>query len=355
MRPVVLGSGVALPEHSFSQSDVYEGLIAPLLGHDPRFERILRNSRVERRHSVLSSLEYHRTPRTTAERNGVWVREGRELVVRAARACLEDAGLTPQEVDEVITVSCTGIDTPGPDLWLAESLGMRADLRRAHIGGMGCYAGLPALYRACSTVRAQPELKILVASVELCTLHFQREATAENVVVSSLFGDGAAAVLVGSARSAADHPAFDRFVTWTDTARIDQMGFHLTDHGLQMRLSTEVPPAVEEMLPRAIERLLEGTGLSTGEIRTWLVHPGGVRILDAAERSLGLGPESLARSRALLAGSGNLSSATSLVLLDAHRREMPEGDTGPGVLLSFGPGLSIEAALFVRTGGAHLR
>jgi predicted naringenin-chalcone synthase len=115
-----------------------------------------------------------------------------------------------------------------------------------------------------------------------------------------------------------------------------------------MRLSAEVPSAVEEMLPPAIERLLDETGLGRGEIRTWLVHPGGAKILDAVERSLELPPEALARSRALLSRCGTLSSATSLFLLDEYRREAPEGAGGPGVLLAFGPGLSIEAALFVR-------
>ncbi len=346
MNPEILGTGIALPETRVSQEDVLRRLVLPSIGGGERAARIFRNSAVEARHTVLSDLTYHFVRRTTQERNDLFVKHAPPLAERAARACLADAGCDAARVDELITVSCTGIETPGPDLWLAERLPLRPDARRAHIGAMGCYATLPALYRACSAVRADPGLLVMVVAVELCTLHFQHERSAENLVVSALFGDGAAAVLIGAPRGdARSGPRFLHFATWTNTAGIDRMGFHLTDHGLKMALSQDVPERIEESAAAATDHLLAGAASRREEIAFWLVHPGGVRILDAVERALSLPADALEPSRRILRAYGNVSSATSLFLLDAHRRGERPPSGRKGVLLAFGPGLTQEGAV----------
>ncbi|MDM7917290.1 MAG: 3-oxoacyl-[acyl-carrier-protein] synthase III C-terminal domain-containing protein, partial [Candidatus Eisenbacteria bacterium] len=190
-------------------------------------------------------------------------------------------------------------------------------------------------------------------------LHYQHESTAENLVVSSLFADGSAAALIGCCEAPGGGSGsgrraplrLRRFATWTDPRYLDRMGFHLTDRGFRMHLAADVPALVETLAAEAARALFDGSGLVPEEIGAWLVHPGGVRILEAVERGLHLPDSALGLSRSILARYGNLSSATSLFLLDAHRhREVGEeksaSQTGAGVLLALGPGLTVEGAIF---------
>lgn len=347
MNPLIVGSGVAVPGRGFSQQEILDGVILPTIGGGEAARRIFRNAQVGRRYTVLPELAMLCPRRSTRERNAIYIEHSSRLAEAAARSCLEDACLRPEDVDELITVSCTGVDTPGPDLRLAHLLGLRPDVQRAHIGAMGCYAGLPALYRAQTAVRADPTRRVLVVSVEICTIHFQHDPSIENLVVSALFGDGAGAVLVAATADprATAGPSLIRFATMTDISSIESMGFGMTDEGFRMHLDPDVPGRLQGSIGHATDALLRPMGLRREDVGLWLVHPGGVRILEAAERGLHLPAEALAISRRVLHDYGNLSSATSLFLLNAYRKESRPIGNRPIVLLAFGPGLTLEAAL----------
>jgi predicted naringenin-chalcone synthase len=257
-------------------------------------------------------------------------------------------------VDDLIVVSCTGLDIPGLDLRLAGRLGMRPDLRRTCVLGMGCYAAFPGLLRAREAAGTRPGRTALVLAIELCSLHFQPgNPSTENVVISALFGDGAAAVLVGSEENAIQEeeragvsgPYLLDSLTHSDYQTLEHMAFHVTDHGFLMRLSPEVPDVLAANVEGFVGRLLAKNGVGREDIRFWCVHPGGVKILDYTQACLGLSEDDLSPSRSVLYQYGNMSSATVLfVLQEIQRQRRPEkGDYG--VMMAFGPGLTLEGGL----------
>jgi predicted naringenin-chalcone synthase len=273
----------------------------------------------------------------------------------AIRRCLEAAGRQPKEITDFFVVSCTGLDIPGLDLRLAGRLGMGPTLRRTCILGMGCYGAFPALQRAREAVIAGPDRLALVLAVELCSLHLQTDDSLENMVVSALFSDGAAAALISSGESS-NHghapaglnlftPTLIDAATHSDYSTFDHMAFHVTDHGFQMRLSAYVPQVLAANIEAFIDPLLKRNGLRRGDVRFWGIHPGGSKILDYLQQQLGLMPEQLEHSRGILREFGNMSSPTILFVLERMQRSGAPRPGDYGVLMAFGPGLTMESAL----------
>jgi alkylresorcinol/alkylpyrone synthase len=318
-------------------------------------QSIFENTGVGFRHTVVDGTYYDR-PRGTRERNERYMKEAIPLGEEAIRRCLEDAQVRVEDVDDFIVVSCTGLDTPGLDLRLAGQLGMRPDLQRACVLGMGCYAAFPGLLRARQAVRGYTDRLALVLTLELCSLHFQPQDTSvEGIVSSALFSDGAAAILVGSrahagqlTRARNERPDWPRLVdaaTYCDYTTFEHMAFQLTDHGFHMHLTAYVPDLLATQVRGFVAQLLEPHQLSPSDVRFWGVHPGSAKILDYIQSQLELSPAALDCSRDVLYRYGNMSSATVLFVLDEIQRG---GDPAPGdfgVLMAFGPGLTLEAAL----------
>ncbi len=301
------------------------------------------HSGVAHRYTAVPGEYYSQEPSTQA-RNDRYMIEAMPLGEATIRRCLENAHKTVEDIDDLFIVSCTGLDIPGLDLRLAGSLGMRPDLRRTCVLGMGCYAALPALERAREVVLAYPERNALVLAIELCSLHFQFDDSMESIVASALFGDGAAAVLVGSGDHSG-HPYLVDARTFCDYRTFDHMAFHVTDHGFRMRLSAQVPDVLAANVPEIVARLLTPHRLETKDIAFWCVHPGGSKIVDYVQSSLGLAESQLDFSRSVLRDKGNMSSATIFFVLDEIIRC---GNPKPGdyaVLMAFGPGLTLESAL----------
>ncbi len=341
--PVILGLGTALPAYRHSQRDIFELFFVPRLGANRVAQAAFENARIEYRHSVLNDPHFFDRERSTEERNNLFMEHARPLGAEAIRRCLAAAGLTPRDVDDLIVVSCTGLDTPGLELLLAADLGMRADLRRTFIGAMGCYAAFPGLNRAATSVRARPGTRALVLCVELCSLHFQAELDLDNLVSMALFADGAAAILLGDGDAPGPRLLDER--TFTDYQTLEHMAFHLTDHGFRMVLSSYVPAIVRSHVGELLAGLLAPRGLERQDVRFWGVHPGGALILDYLQAELGLDAGALDHSRAVLRDYGNMSSPTVLFVLDeiGRRGEPRPGDYG--VLMAFGPGLTLETCL----------
>ena len=318
-----------------------------LPGSSRRTRAIFKHMGVDYRHAVIDAA-YYTVERTTEERNACYLSEAVPLAEDAIRRCLDTAGCMPNDIDDLIVVSCTGIDTPGLDLRLAGRLGMRPALRRTSILGMGCYAAFPGLLRATEAVIARPGSTALVLAVELCSLHFQMDESLENIVSTALFADGAAAALVTSrtpARYPRPAPRVLDALTFCDYTTFDHMAFHLTNFGFQMRLSAYVPDLLAAKIEDFVDTLLERNHLSRASIRWWGVHPGSGKILDHVQERLGLSDAQLAPSRAVLRDYGNMSSPTILFVLDAIHREQQPAQGDFGVLMAFGPGLTMESLL----------
>lgn len=336
----------------------------PLSTDAPEQERMLkalyRRTRIRSRGTVLldesgGAMNYDFYPvRVAAEDRGPltearmhrYERHAGPLALRVASEALGKSALLPRQITHLITVTCTGFFAPGIDCRLVEGLSLERTVERMQLGFMGCHALLNALRVAAAIARSEPEARILVTSLELCSLHFQYGWDADRVVSNSLFADGAGALVAGFA-SGAD--AEDGRWTMThggscllpDSA--DAMTWRIGDHGFQMTLSAQIPELIVQHLAAYVDRWLSGSGLARDDVGTWAIHPGGPRILDAAEKALGLTPESTAVSRQVLGDHGNMSSATMVFILE---RLLNSGGQLPCVALGFGPGLTIEAALF---------
>jgi len=234
---------------------------------------------------------------------------------------------------------------PGFDIALIKLLKLAPTVSRTHVGFMGCHGALNGLRVASALVHADPEARVLLCAVELCSLHFSYGGDHGKVVANALFADGAAALVAGSAAQAPTN-------AWRLLAAgsclfpdsEDAMTWRTGDHGFEMTLSPGVPDLITQHLPSWLAAWLIQHGVTIPQVRSWAIHPGGPRILTAATSCLDLPPDATTTSREVLAECGNMSSPTILFILERlYRRTAPR----PCVALAFGPGLSVEAALLV--------
>jgi len=290
---------------------------------------------------------------TTEERNEHYRESVVPLAEDVAERALDRAGVARDEITHVVAVSCTGFFAPGLDVELVKRLNLPPTTQRTVIGFMGCYAAFNALRVADGFCQSRPDARVLVVCAELCTLHFQIDESLESVVVNSLFSDGAAAAVLSS-RSAAEAEGRMAYVDGRchlDDDSMEDMTWAIGDTGFKMGLSSRVPDVVGENLPAYVDDLLGAHGLEREDPDFWAVHPGGRRIVEGAREALGLGEADVADSLAVLRRYGNMSSPTILFVLKRILENGPGGDGAPlehGVAMAFGPGLTIEGALFSR-------
>jgi predicted naringenin-chalcone synthase len=279
---------------------------------------------------------------TTAQRMAHYAELAPPLAVRAAGLALTRSGLTAQELTRLVTVSCTGFVAPGVDVALIRDLRLAPTVERTHVGYMGCHGAINGL-RVARAFAAEPQARVLLCAVELCSLHYHYGWNPQKMVANALFGDGAAAV-IGAPAAAAPDGAWQVAATGSclipDSA--DAMTWTVGDHGFEMTLSKRVPGLIATHLRPWLEGWLAGLGVSRDGVGSWAVHPGGPRILGAVEEGLDLPRAALDTSRAVFRECGNMSSPTVLFILERLRAA---GAARPCVLLAFGPGLVAEAAL----------
>jgi predicted naringenin-chalcone synthase len=368
--PQILGLSTALPAGSIAQAD--SATLVQSLGITQKFHRLLpglyRKSGVERRASVLlnpvgsdlndrqsfyrlATAEAPKGP-TTAERMKVYEEHAGPLLLRAAATALDRSQISENELTHLITVSCTGFYSPGVDHYLMDQLNLPQRVQRAHIGFMGCHGLLNGLRVAESIARANPQARVLLGAVELCSLHQQYCEDSEQLVANALFADGAAAMVLGmNEDSTRGNPHWQ--VVSSFSQRIpntaDFMSWKIGDHGFQMTLSPMVPQVIEEQLREPITEWLQSQEVDRELIRHWAIHPGGPRILDSVGRCFDLSDEAIRPSREILAQYGNMSSPTVMFILDSLTSQVADGELC--VMIGFGPGLHAEAILLRRSSG----
>ncbi|AUX21439.1 chalcone synthase [Sorangium cellulosum] len=351
--PMIAAVGTALPPHYATQEETCAGLRRLWAGKGDALalvERVQRSIEVRGRHLAMPVEAYHAAS-TFAEQNRRWNACALELGERACRAALERAGLLPEDIDQIVFVSVTGISAPSLDARLVNRLGFRRDVKRTPIFGLGCVAGVAGVARVTDTLRAFPAHTSLLLSVELCSLTLQRDDTsAANVIAAQLFADGAAAVVARGAQAArksgraggaavlATHAVF-----YPDTEHI--MGWDVVDSGFRVVLSAGVPALVREHVRRDVDAFLARHGLSRRDVRHWIVHTGGPKVLEAVAETLELPGDALDRSWRSLREIGNVSSASVLFVLRDFLDEPCARPGDHGVMMAFGPGFCSEMAL----------
>lgn len=342
--PSVLALATGVPETRYRQSEIADYFSGLWPERRPRTIRtIFERSGVGFRHMAVNDTFYTQ-PRTTQERNDLYMPVAMALGEDTIRRGLESANVRPDEIDDFLVVSCTGYSVPGLDLQLAARLGMRPNVQRANILGMGCYGAFPGLLRAWQA--AAFGRRALMLSVELCSLHLQFDDSAENVVASALFSDGAGMALIGVDDGRGQHvPRLLQSATFSDYQTLDHMSFTLTDHGFRMYLSSYVPDLLAANIERFISGLLAREGLTCRDVQHWGVHPGSAKIVDYVRDRLGLTDDQVASSHQILYDYGNMSSATILFVLEHIQRCEKPQPGAYGVLMAFGPGLTMEGLL----------
>ncbi len=356
VTPAIVSIGTAVPATRLAQ-DTVRDLFAAQPGLDRLSRRLVHAAfdaaAIDHRHTALLGLVDRTDPEalrvldddgalrspTTAERSLEYRRLAPALFAAAASRALDDAGLAPDAVTHLITVSCTGLFAPGPDVLLVRDLGLRPTVERYHHGFVGCAAAVPALRSAHRLVLADPDAVVLVVCAELCSLHIRVSDDPQQIVAASVFADGAAAAIV---RDGADAAGIELggFSTALVPDGEAEMAWTVGDEGFEMVLTAEVPRIVgREVLAAAGH--LQGAD-------AWAVHPGGRSILDRVAAGLGLAEDAMTPSRRVLRDHGNMSSATVLFILRDLLHDPALTDGAQIGLLAFGPGLTVESAMLRR-------
>jgi alkylresorcinol/alkylpyrone synthase len=338
----------AFPPHVYDQATL-AGQLSDYWRERPEAARRIGglhgNARVEQRHLVLPRERYSELADFGAF-NDAWIGAAVDLGAEAVSSALRAAGIANQEVDAIFFTTVTGIASPSIDARLVNRLGLRGDVKRTPLFGLGCVAGVAALARAADYLRAFPDQVAVVLSVELCSLTWQRDDTSlANLVASGLFGDGAAAVVLVGAQRGGDGPRIvdSRASFYPDTE--DVMGWKVGADGFRIVLGPQVPAIARELVPRDVEGFLALHRLTRADISRWICHPGGPRVLEALRDGLQLTDDDVAHAWESLRTRGNLSSASVLCVLEATLAAERPARGRHGLMLALGPGFCSELVL----------
>jgi predicted naringenin-chalcone synthase len=344
----ILTLATAVPQNCYQQAQITDYYVDFLKAQGKSRERAIRavmnQAGVESRHSVVDA-DFFRSKKSTQQRNDLYMAEALPMAQELIQRGLDSIGLQPNEITNFTLVSCTGFNIPGLDLLLAGALEMSPHLSRSSILGMGCYGAFPGIKRALDSVKADSSSLALMVAVELCTIHLQFDASAQSVVSSSLFADGAGMLVMAGEDSEFDGLKLIDTETYCDYQTLDQMSFTLTDEGFRMYLSSYVPDILAAHVADFANRLVSRNSLKISDVNFWAIHPGSKRIVEYIQKELGLGAEQVEASLNILAQYGNMSSATVLFVLEEILAKQNPRAGDYIVMMAFGPGLTMEAIL----------
>lgn len=356
----ILSIGTGVPAFKHRQQDILQFMqhIYAFTEADQRKLRFLyHHSGIETRYSAIGDYsrpmpEWKFYPHTeniepfpAIEQRMTWYHKfAAPLSLEAIRQCL-DGKMKEAEITHLITVSCTGMSAPGLDLQLAELMELPKTLFRSSINFMGCYAAIHALKLADIICKTDDKARVLIVCTELCTLHFQRDATIDNVASSLLFGDGSAAALIVPDTFIGRGLTIDSFYSEIVPKGKKDMAWEISSTGFLMTLSGYIPDLIEEDFESLVTKALQPSGLKAEDIQHWCIHPGGKKILEVIGKKMQLSSEVLQPSYQTLKDYGNMSSPTILFVLKKimhqlhqHSKKVPEKIFGA----AFGPGLTME-------------
>jgi alkylresorcinol/alkylpyrone synthase len=346
--PRIQSVATALPATRVDQPVAVDFARQKFTGRIPDLERLMplfTHAGIDTRYFVVPQ-EWFFTDHDLAERSAIYAREATRLSAEAAGKALQRAGAAPEDVDSIIYVNTTGLATPSIDARLINVMGLRLDVHRTPIWGLGCAGGAAGLSLAYHYALAHPRARILVIATELCGLTFLPDDISKaNLVATALFGDGtAAAVVVGDE---VEGPGLEVLGTgsrfYPDS--LDVMGWTVLQEGLQVVFAQRIPRLVAENSAEDLGAFLAKHDLKIADIDAFLLHPGGTKVLEAYEQALALEPERLDLSRGVLRDYGNMSSATVLYVLERYLSEKGTGNRGYGLISAFGPGFCSESLL----------
>lgn len=358
MTQILAARGV-LPENTYSQQDLTAGFGDLIITSDDLdravLSRLHANSGVSTRHLALP-LERYGELEDFGQANDLFIEHAVDLGAEAVVSALKAADLSPEDVDLIVSTTITGVAVPSLEARIAPVIGLRPDVKRVPVVGLGCMAGAAGVARLHDYLLGHDDEVAVLLSVELCSLTVQRgDTTVPNLVASGLFGDGAAAVVAVGER----HPHARRTPCPTDAARPTvlasrsrlypdterAMGWDVGATGLRIVLGVEVPELVDRHLGGDVDGFLDDHGLSRADIGWWVCHPGGPKVLEAMQSALGIGREALALTWDSLDRIGNLSSASVLHVLADTLSVRPPEPGSHGLLMAMGPGFSLELVL----------
>jgi len=344
----IASAASAFPKHYYPQKFLLQKLQeywGDHLRNPQMLARLHRNVAVEGRHLALPAEKYFDIA-TWGQANDIWIEVAQELGEQALCRALHHAGLDASQLGALFFTSVTGISSPSIDALLINRMGLPANIRRLPIFGLGCVAGAAGIARAADYVRAYPSQAAALVSVELCSLTIQRDdLSVANLISSGLFADGSAAVIVTGDELESTGPTIlaTRSIFYPDTE--EMMGWKITEKGFRITLSPEVPVLIRENLGHDVDKFLADHGHQRSDVKSWVLHTGGPKVLEATAAALELNNGQLDASWDCLRKVGNLSSASVLVVLeDVMRNRRPEPGA-LGVLAAMGPGFCSELVL----------
>jgi predicted naringenin-chalcone synthase len=336
-----------LPKYSRTTAEIIPFLDAWLTGQDERFirkvKKIFEGAAVDKRYSIMDPIEVF-TKTSFEERNDIYVREVIDLGEKVLEKALLKSGWKAEDLDYIITVSCTGIMIPSLDAYLINKLKLRQDIVRLPVTEMGCAAGISGIIYAKNFLQSNPGKRAAVIAVESPTATFQlNDFSMANIVSAAIFGDGAACVLLSSHEDD-EGPEILAEEMYHFYENEHMMGFKLTNSGLQMILDIEVPDTIASHFPAIIHPFLEKNNLKIDDMDHLIFHPGGKKIVQTVEALFSDLGKNIDDTKEVLRLYGNMSSATVLYVLERFMDNMPpKGDKG--LMLSFGPGFSAQRVL----------
>jgi alkylresorcinol/alkylpyrone synthase len=339
LEPRVLALATAVPGNVVEQErarDFARAVFGDRIAGFGRLERVFASTGIERRY-IVEPYEWYERAHNWPDRTDSYVAGACKLFEEVVRKALAAADLEARDIDTVITVSSTGVTTPGIEARMLPQLGFRSDVRRIPVFGLGCAGGVSGVALASRIAASEPGTTVLLVAIELCSLAFRSDrATKADIVSVALFGDGAAAALfrfqvepgLATVRGATEH-------LWAKT--LDIMGWSTDEAGLGVVLSRSLPAFIERNYRVEFERAMRRLALPVSHIDRMICHPGGTKVLEAIEAALGVPPNTLAVERSIMRDFGNMSSPTVLFTLE---RTLGEGFQGAAILSALGPGFT---------------
>lgn len=343
LGPRIRAVATAVPDHHLPQAEL-RAFAEQLFRDDfpalPRLLRVFDNAGVGQR-QFARPLSWYGEPHSFPAKNEVYVEQALALSERAANRALQRSAVPTEQLGAIVFVTSTGVATPSLDAELVQRLDLPRSIARVPVWGLGCAGGAAGLARAAALVRGLNK-PVLLICVEICSATFMHEdRSTSNLVAVALFGDGAAAVVLAPD---GEGPAVLGGFSHLVDRSADVMGWDLREQGLQVRFARSIPGIVVEHAAAVVEAGLRPHGLRRQDVSSWVLHPGGAKVLSAYERALSLPPAALDHARAVLHEHGNMSSSTALFVLERWLAATPAADRN-AVLMGLGPGFCAEGAL----------